>query len=281
MKGWYGAADTLYTGVDGITRFGAQDGDQSTGGVIDFGPNDVNGGIIGTNRALGLLSTSTTGSTTFALKLVNNSVNTLNYINLSFLGELWRNNTGARTMSFGYALDNTANTFVLTSESISSSTLVPGLAFSFPTAGVVTVVDGTQPSNQVSLAGNNLVLSGPWQPGAALWLIWSIDYYGSGGGQGYAIDNLSFSATTAPITVPQLTGTAFNQSGNNAGLTFSFTNTPYANAVFTIWSTTNLTLPFNQWQNLGHPTELPVGTYQFNDSHATNVPQRFYRVTSP
>src|ERR1019366_7311702 len=133
MQGWYGAADTLYTGVDGITRFGAQNGDQSTGGVIDFGPNDENGGIVGTNRALGLLSTSTTGSTSFGLKLVNRSTNTLIYINLSFLGELWRNNTGARTLSFGYALDDTASTFVLTAQSISNSTPVPSLAFSFPT----------------------------------------------------------------------------------------------------------------------------------------------------
>jgi len=71
MPGWYGAADTLFPGVDGITRFGAQAGDQTTGGVISFGPNDPNTGVTGTNRALGLLSTSTTGSTTFALKLIN------------------------------------------------------------------------------------------------------------------------------------------------------------------------------------------------------------------
>src|ERR1019366_805783 len=154
MKGWYGAADTLYAGVDGITRFGAQNGDQSTGGVIDFGLNDVNGGLVGTNRALGLQTTSTTGSTAFALKLVNNSASTLNYINLSFLGELWRNNSGARTISFGYTLDNTASSFVLTSQSISNSTLVPALTISFPTAIVTTIVDGTQPANQVNLATN-------------------------------------------------------------------------------------------------------------------------------
>ena len=36
-------------------------------------------------------------------------------------------------MSFGYTLDNTATNFVLSAQSISNSTLVPGLAFSFPT----------------------------------------------------------------------------------------------------------------------------------------------------
>jgi len=205
MQGWYGAADTLYAGVDMITRFGAQDGDQSTGGVIDFGPNDVNGGIKGTNRALGLLSTSTTGSTSFALKLINRSTNALNYINLSFLGELWRNNTGTRTMSFGYSLDNTATNFVLTALSFSNSTPVPELAFNFPTALVVTPTDGTQSSNQVDQVTNNLALSAPWPTGGALWLIWSIEFYGQGAGQGYAIDNLNFSATVNPTPVPTVT----------------------------------------------------------------------------
>jgi len=212
MNGWYGSADTNAAAnpqEDGITRFGAQDGDQTTGGVIDFGPNDViNPAISGTNRALGLLSTSTTGPTSFALKLTNSSGSTLNYINLSFIGELWHNGTGSRTMSFGYSLDNTATNFVLESSSISNATLVPGLNVSFPTALVVTTVDGTQPSNQVSLATNNLALSTPWQPGAALWLIWSIDYYGTGAGNGYAIDNLSVSGTTVPTTIPSVTTSA-------------------------------------------------------------------------
>ncbi len=99
MPGWYGAADTLFAGVDGITRFGAQDGDQTTGGVIDFGENDgeVAQGALGTNRALGLMSTSTTGSTTYALKLINNSGHTLNYASLGFTGELWHNGTGHRS----------------------------------------------------------------------------------------------------------------------------------------------------------------------------------------
>ena len=221
MNGWYGAADTNTADAgspDGITRFGAQPGDQSTGGVIDFGPNDVNGGILGTNRALGLLSTSTTGSTAFGLKLINNSTNTLNYINLRFIGEFWRNNKAARTMSFSYAIDPTATNFVLVSQPTATNTLpqdipntisVPNLAFGFLTNdGSILAMDGTQPTNQVNMITNNMALSSPWQPGAALWLIWSINYYGQGTGQGYAIDNLSFSATTTPTTPPAVTNTA-------------------------------------------------------------------------
>jgi hypothetical protein len=287
LKGWYGAADTMadVTIPDGITRFGAQEGDESTGGVIDFGTNDVN--IVGTatNRALGLLTTSTTGSTAFALKLVNTSSNTLNYINLGFIGELWRQNSGSRDMLFGYTLDNTANSFVLTAQSYSNSTPVPGLAFNFPTNLTLTVVDGTQPSNQVSVATSNLALSSPWSPGAALWLIWSMNYYGNGAGNGYAIDNLNFSATEQPVTTPTLIGAVAGigtGSGSGVGLTFDFTNTPGAGAQFSIWGTTNLASVFPVgWQNLGHPSENPPGTYNFTDTQATNKPARFYQVTSP
>ena len=292
LNGWYGVADTNLTdGVDGVSRFGAQDGDQSTGGVIDFGLNDVNGGVVGTNRALGLISTSSTGSTAFGLKLVNTSTNTLNYVNLSFIGELWRNNTAARNMSLSYALDSTANTFVLapqpeatntTPQDIPETFTVPELAFSFPTnPGGVLAVDGTQPGNQVKLATNNMPLASPWPPGGALWLIWSINYYGQGTGQGYAIDNLSFSASVAPITVPTLEVLGYSGGASGTGFKLGFSDSPGASAQFTVWGTTNVALPFNKWVNVGHPVEVTAGNYQFADLTATNKPAQFYRVTSP
>jgi hypothetical protein len=282
MSGWYGAADTLYAGVGGYTRFAAQDGDQTTGGDIDFGPND-NGGLKGSNRALGLLSTGTTGSTTFALKLVNTSTNSLNSISLGFTGELWHNGTTSRTMSFGYVLDSTATNFSLSAQSISNSVLVTNLAFSFPVASVVTTVDGTQSSNQIVLAINDMALAAPWTTNGALWLIWSINYYGSGSGNGYAIDNFSFSAAPTALTLlqPQLGGATYMASGGNAGLQFSFSDTPGAAADFGVWTTTNVALPFSQWQNLGHPTEVSSGNYLFLDSSSKAGSQRFYRIGPP
>ncbi len=288
LNGWYGAADTLFAGVGGITRFGAQDGDQTTGGVIDFGPNDTENGIAGTNRALGLLSTGTTGSTTFGVKLVNTSTNTMNAISVSFIGELWHNGTTARTMSFGYTIDSTANNFVLTAQSISNSTLVPALAFSFPTAKAVTTIDGTQATNQVDLATNNLALSSPWQPGAALWLIWSINYFGSGSGNGYAIDNLKFSATnlvvsstpSLPITITP-TSAQLVGSGATASLQFSFTNT--SGLSFSVLGTNNLTAPVSTWPLVGHAVENPAGSgqYQFADPNPATNGTEFYILRQP
>jgi hypothetical protein len=68
---------------------------------------------------------------------------------------------------------------------------------------------------------------------------------------------------------------------NGGNLTFGFASAPGASAALTVWGTTNLALPFNQWQNLGHPTEITSGRYQFIDVNtaALNGPQRFYKVT--
>lgn len=61
---------------------------------------------------------------------------------------------------------------------------------------------------------------------------------------------------------------------------FAFTNnTP--GATFTVFTTTNITLPFSNWTMLGVPFQSPPGRFQFCDEQATNCPQRFYRVTSP
>jgi len=292
MIGWYGASDP--TVGDMVSRFGAQEGDQSTGGVIDFGPLDVNGGIVGTNRALGLLSTSSTGGTSFGLKLVNTSTNTLNYVNLSFLGQLWRNNTATRTMSLSYAVDNTG-TFVLpvqppapattpattTPQPVPGTVDVPNMAVSFPTNPGGPLWNTTQPLSQATMATNNMALSTPWAPGAALWLVWSINYYGQGTGQGYAIDNLQVSASVAPITAPTLGGVSYSGGASGTGLTLTFANSPGASSQFTVWGSTNVALPFSQWSNLGHPTEVTAGNYKFSDIQATNKPARFYEVTSP
>jgi hypothetical protein len=298
MNGWYGAADTNTADAgnpNGYSLFGAQNGDQSKGGVIDFGPNDSNGGLAGTNRALGLLSTSSSGSTAFGLKLVNVSSNTLNYISLSFLGEFWRNNKASRTLSFSYAIDPTANSFVLTSQptatnatpqDIPGTVTVPGLAFSWPTNdGSILAMDGTLPANQTNKAVSNMPLSSPWQPGAALWLIWSINYYGQGTGQGYAIDNLRFSAGVVPSTLVQpitINGSSFAVSGSGAlaSASFSFTNAP--GLTLSVRASDVITAPKSTWPIIGTVTDSGTpGLYQFVDPNPATNTARYYMISEP
>ena len=66
---------------------------------------------------------------------------------------------------------------------------------------------------------------------------------------------------------------------SGGALELTFTSTP--SLTFTVIGTTNLTLPLNQWQILGYPTESPAGNYQFTDpSPATNT-ALFYTVIQP
>jgi hypothetical protein len=280
----------------GLTRFGAQAGDQSAGGIIDFGPLDANGGLVGTNRSLGLLTTSSTGSTAFGLKLVNSSTNTLNYITVSFLGEMWRNNKASRTMSFSYVVDPLTNNWVLQSEPtwtnsdpqiIPGTIRVPSLSFSFMTNnGSVLQVDGTSPANQISEVASNLALSTPWAPGQTLWLVWSCNYYGQGTGQGYAIDNLKFSAAAS---LPAVVSTPYSinpasvhlTGGGSSALTFTFTNTP--GLTFSVLGTNNVGAPRATWPVIGTATESPAnsGNYQFTDANGATNAARFYLLRQP
>lgn len=60
---------------------------------------------------------------------------------------------------------------------------------------------------------------------------------------------------------------------------FGFTN--LTSASFTIFASTNVTLPIASWTVLGAPIEVSPGHYQFTDPQASNTVQRFYRVRSP
>jgi len=59
----------------------------------------------------------------------------------------------------------------------------------------------------------------------------------------------------------------------------SFTNVP--GALFNVFGTTNLTVPFTNWIWLGEAAEVSSGQFQFTDTQAPGQSERFYCVTSP
>jgi len=194
MAGWYGWAQNALV-------FAATKGDQSQGAVVDNGGNYYADGtpLTGvTNRALGLIATTKTGPIAFGAAFVNKSTNTYNTINLSYTGELWRNNPAAQPLLFGYFIDGagTNSTFQPSIwDGTNGITYLPGMNVTFPTSVSTEILDGTQASNQVSVAASSLTISN-WPPGAALWLTWQAQTLGSA--QNLAIDNLSFSVVGAP-----------------------------------------------------------------------------------
>ena len=176
LAGWYGS------GVP-AAQFGATDGDQTTGGDISFGlPSS-------SNRALGLLATSSTGGTAFGVRFINGTGTTLNQMNLQFTGEVWRQSNLPKTLQFYYFIDPTGTARFPTG----ATAFLPALNVSFPTVAADSggvAVDGTSPLNQTNLSVLNQAITN-WPPGAALWLVWQMTD-STGKAQGLGIDNLTF-----------------------------------------------------------------------------------------
>ena len=95
------------------------------------------------------------------------------------------------------------------------------------------------------------------------------------GGDGSDIG--AFEAQVFGGNPPRLTGAAKSGSGS---FQFAFTNDS-SGATFTVLTTTNLALPINSWTVLGGAIGTAPGQFQFTDPQATNLPRRFYRVSSP
>jgi hypothetical protein len=261
MPGWYGLADPS---ASVGTRFGASDGDQTTGGQISFGlPNS-------SNRALGLLATSTTGYTAFGAKFINGTSQTLNLMNLQFTGEVWRQSDKAKTLEFYYFIDPSAtNVF-----STSVTAFLPALNVSFPTVPEDVggaAVDGTAALNQTNLGVANQVITN-WSPGAALWLVWEMAS-SAGKSQGLAIDNLSFSATAAvaPTNTPVL-----SLQGSSA--TPFVISWPASATGYQLYTATNLAPPVN-WSLVTTPAAESNGTFYLTIL-PTNAGQ-FFRLAGP
>jgi hypothetical protein len=259
LAGWYGSSALL-------SRFGATDGDQTTGGQISFGlPND-------SNRALGLLATSTTGSTAFGAKFVNNTGGALKFITAKATGELWRQSNLPKTLQCYYSIDPTA----IAPMPAQATAFLPELNVVFPTdagdAGGV-AVDGTFAANQTGLAANSHAITN-WPAGAALWLVWQMTD-ATGKAQGLAIDNLSFSATA-------------EETSTNSPVVLNLQTSPSSPFViswpasangYQLYSATNLEPPV-VWTPVSAKASETNGTF-YLPILPTNAGQFFRLSTSP
>jgi len=259
LAGWYGLADpTASVG----TRFGASAGDKTAGGQISFGLPESS------NRALGLLATSTTGYTAFGLRLFNASSNTLCYITVRLTGEVWRQSNKAKELQCYYFLDPSGNAPFSTQY----TACLPDLNVSFDTVAADKgglQVDGIAATNETNLSVVNQPIIN-WVPGAALWLMWEMAD-SAGKAQGLGIDNLSFSASSQPLGVvsPQLSVQGL-QGGD-----FVVTWPTFDGERHEFESTTNLS--GGNWQTVG---AVMIGTG--GPISVTNVasaaPQSFLRI---
>jgi hypothetical protein len=255
LAGWYGHGALA-------SKFGATDGDQTTGGDISFGSAGA------PNRALGLLATSSTGGTAFGAKLINLTGRDLHYFSLGFAGELWRQSNLPKTLEFYYYIDPTATA----SFPDTATAFVPGLNVGFPTSGAAVggvAVDGASAANQKNFSVLNQAVTN-WPSGAALWLVWEMPD-STGKAQGLAIDDLAFAASDQPMPT---VGPGLDIQTFGADLVMSWLSVP--GQMYQIEYKDDLNA--NAWTPLGSPLAGNGDLLTVTNSLSSS-PQRYYRLS--
>jgi hypothetical protein len=158
---------------------------------------------------------------------------------------------------------------------------------------------GTQPSNQVALAGQTVQFTVGASGSAPLIYRWYFNTNTplfsastvaalfltnvvpqSAGLYSVLVTNAYGSVTSSVASLTIVTPLVSNiVAGANGSVTLSFVGLP--NATTRIWATINLEPP-SSWQPIfTNTTTLPNGTWQFTDTNTAGYPLRFYRFSTP
>jgi uncharacterized protein len=205
LTGWY--ASRAYTGGT-ATAYGPYaysayriDAGTSTGGSLySYGVAGVNAV---TDRSLGSLSSGTPKTNSFGVLIANDTVDTLNNILVSYIGEQWRNggNTAVQSLAFSYKIFSSyAGVLDVVPGGVNGWTAFSGLSFSSPTIGAAAAaLDGNSAANRTAFSGISLT-GVTLNAGEQLFLRW-VDIDDSGSDHGLAVDN--FSVSFSPVVVPE------------------------------------------------------------------------------
>ncbi|MBV8037305.1 PEP-CTERM sorting domain-containing protein [Roseateles sp.] len=183
LPGW-----SLYRSNGTALTVTAGNGSNNGGGFYSFGTGTSS------DRALGSVASSSTGTMNYALALTNNSGAALAGFTLLYDGEQWRNggNTNVQSLTFDYGFGSSYSTVAWQSA---------GAGFNFnslvntATAGTV---DGSSVGKTANIGGT--VTTG-WAAGQTLWVRWT-DIDDVGADHGLAIDNVRFNAVAAAVPEP-------------------------------------------------------------------------------
>lgn len=211
LDGWSVYAPTaLKYGVLNNSQGGTS---TTTGAVNDYG--SVNSE---SNRALGMVATSSSGVETISAEFLNNTSTTISQVNITYTGEEWNDGTtaGAKTLDFGYAVTGSPGN---TGSAPAGITADSSLNFVSPiSTGVGTALDGTLAANQQQFT--SIPVTGlSWGAGKVLWLEWTISST-TGQEPGLAIANFSLST---PAAAGPTIGTQPSNQTVVAGSTATFT----------------------------------------------------------
>ena len=184
VAGWYATRATYTAGT----------GSSNAGGLYSFG-------VAGTNpaadRALGSVASGSTGTVFQAVRLTNDSGATITSLDISYVGEQWRNggNATAHALTFQYQVAGPGVITGANAPATGWTTFAP-LSFTGPAAGATSgALDGNAAANRTPVSAT---LAVSVDAGQEIWLRWQ-DPDDAGSDHGLAIDD--FSVTANGMTV--------------------------------------------------------------------------------
>jgi hypothetical protein len=207
LAGWYMRRVDDVNGVL-ANQYNAGDGTSNAGAVYSFGSTGS------AERALGSVGSGSVEHMAYGVRLTNNTGSAISSLNLSFIGEQWRDggNTTpvAQSQLFSYSLTSTViGADIQASGGVAGYTADPNFTrvasfdITSPVFGTTaTALDGNLAANRVSIAGT-LTLGTPWANGTDLWLRW-VDINDVGNDMGLGVDQLSVTSVPEPASMALL-----------------------------------------------------------------------------
>src|SRR5262245_20564865 len=210
IPGWYSTRATYNSGT----------GSSNAGALYSFGDAGTNPA---TDRALGSVASGSTGTVYQAARLTNNTGSTITSLNISYVGEQWRNggNATVHSLTFQYQV---ANAGVITGANVPTTgwTTYSPLSFTGPIAtATAAALDGNANANRIPISATLTVTV---NNGQEIWLRWQ-DPDDTGNDHGLAIDDFSVTAsgTVTPTPTPGVSGNVVISQvyggGGNSGAT--------------------------------------------------------------
>ena len=210
LPGWFHAR----TGTG--TTIVANDGSSNAGNLYSYGTGTA------TDRALGSLGSgnAAVGNLFWGVRLQNNTGVTINQLDVSYVGEQWRNSAAAaQTIAFSYLVGSPTVTGSL-AEFQSAGIAVTALDFTSPiTGGAAGALNGNLAANRTAISFSITGLSIP--NGTEVMLRWS-DPDHTGADHGLSIDDFSVTAQGSATPTLNISDVTMAEGDPPGTTTFTF-----------------------------------------------------------
>lgn len=209
LAGWYLARTGTPVAPFAVA---ASNGSSTAGSFFSYGTGTA------ADRALGSQGSNATSDQFYGVRLKNNTGSTITSLDVSYVGEQWRNggNTSTQSLTFSYVVGPSPLT-----DLTSAGTAVPSLDFASPVTGATAAaLDGNAIANRTPISATISGLNIP--SGSEVMLRWK-DINDPGNDHGLAIDDFSVTPHGSAPAAPALSINDVTQAAGTSATTFTFT----------------------------------------------------------